>query len=129
MESGRLGKVYKDQEIIVKQGDPGDTMYVIQAGWVEVIRETEAGQVLLALRGEGEFFGEMAIFEGAVRSATVRAHGEARVLTIDKKNFLRRLHEDPSLGFHLSQAMSARIRELSAEVTRLRVKPDENFAG
>jgi CRP-like cAMP-binding protein len=126
MESGVLGKVYKDTEVIVKQGERGDSMYVIQEGLVEIVNETDWGEVLLALRGKGEFFGEMAIFEREARMATVRALGEARVLTIDKKNFLRRVHEDPSLAFHLVQSMSARIRNLSTEVTQLRIKLDEN---
>ena len=121
METGVLGKIYHDAEIVVKQGEKGDCFYVIQDGLVEVIEETDRGEVQLALRGEGEFFGEMSIFEQQVRSATVRALGDARVLTIDKKNFLRRIHEDPSLAFHLIQTLSSRIRELSAEVAQIRV--------
>ncbi len=122
-----LGRTYQDTEIIIKQGDQGDCMYVIQEGLVEIIRETDRGEVLLALRGEGEFFGEMAIFEREVRSATVRAIGEAHVLTIDKMNLLRRIHEDPSLAFQLVQTMSARIRALSVEVTDLKLKLDGIF--
>lgn len=117
MESGVLGKIYKDTEVIIKQGDQGDCMYIIQDGLVEIVKETNRGDVLLALRGKGEFFGEMAIFEQEVRMATARAVGEARVLTIDKKNLIRRVNEDPSLAFHLVQTMSSRIRELSTEVT------------
>lgn len=119
MDSGELGKIYHDTEIILKQGEQGDYMYVVQEGLVEIINETDGGEVLLALRGKDEFFGEMAIFEGEARSATVRALGEARVLTIDKKNFLRRIYEDPSLAFRLVQSMSARVRELSTDVARL----------
>jgi CRP-like cAMP-binding protein len=85
---------------------------------VKIINETDRGDVQLALRGQGEFIGEMAIFEGEVRSATVRALGETRVVTIDKRNFLRRIHEDPSLAFHLVQTMSSRIRELSTELAQ-----------
>jgi CRP-like cAMP-binding protein len=55
----------------------------------------------------------MAIFEHEVRTATVRAVGEARVLTIDKKNFLRGIHEDPSLAFRIVETMSHRIRDLT----------------
>jgi CRP/FNR family cyclic AMP-dependent transcriptional regulator len=121
MGSNVLGKTYKDTEVIIKQGEPGDCMYVIQEGLVEVVKETERGEVLLALRGKGEFFGEMAVFEREVRSATVRALGEVQVLTIDKRNLLRRMHEDPSLAFHLVQAMSARLREMSAEVAKIRL--------
>lgn len=124
MVAGVLGKNYKDTEVIIKQGEPGDYIYVIQEGLVEIVKETDRGEVQLALRSEGEFFGEMAIFEREVRSATVRALGEARVLTIDKENFLRRIYEDPSLAFHLVQIMSSRIRDLSTEVSLLRLKLD-----
>ena len=124
MDSGELGKIYHDAETIIKQGEQGDCMYVVQEGLVEIVNESDRDEVLLALRGKGEFFGEMAIFEQAVRSATVRALGEARVLTIDKKNFLRRVYEDPSLAFHIAQILSARIRELSADVSSLQIKLD-----
>lgn len=119
-KTGALGKVYQDGEIIVRQGEVGDCMYVIQEGQVEVVVEKDGEEVRLAVRGETEFFGEMAIFEREVRMATVRALGQARVLTIDKKNFLRRIHEDPSLAYRIVQTMSRRIRELSAEVAQLR---------
>ena len=85
-----------------------------------MVLEKDGEEVRLAVRGEGEFFGEMAIFEREVRMATVRALGQARVLTIDKKNFLRRIHKDPSLAYHIVQTMSRRIRELSAEVAQLK---------
>ena len=67
--------------------------------------------------------GEMAIFERVDRSATLRAMGRVRVLTIDKKNFLRRVHEDPSLAFRIVKTMSGRIRELSDEIARLKNEP------
>ena len=120
MASGELGKVYKDGEVIICEGEEGKCMYVIQEGEVEVfIRGDEGKEIRLGVRGEGEFFGEMAIFDRDVRSATVRALGEARVLTVDKKNFMRRVHEDPSLAFRLVETMSRRIRELGEEVARL----------
>ena len=119
MNTGALGKIYQDGEVIVKQGDEGDCMYVIQSGQVEVLKELDGRIVQLAVRGNGDFFGEMALFEHNVRMATVRALGPARILTIDKKNFLRRIHEDPSLAYHMIKNLSARIRQLSEEVTRL----------
>jgi len=118
MTTGELGKVYKDGEIIVRQGDVGDCMYVIQEGQVEVIAEENGEEIHLAVRGEGEFFGEMAIFDRDVRSATVRALGQVRALTVDKKNFLRRVHEDPALAFRIVETMSRRLRELQAELTQ-----------
>lgn len=118
MDTGALGRTYQDGEVIVRQGEVGDCMFVIQEGKVEVVAEMGDSEVRLAVREEGDFFGEMAIFERDVRSATVRALGEVRVLTVDKKNFLRRIHEDPSLAFRLVETMSGRIRDLSEEVAQ-----------
>jgi len=120
MAKGALGKVYKNAEVIIQQGDKEDCMYVIQEGQVEVVREEVGHEVRLAIIGEGDFFGEMAIFENEVRSATVRAMGQTRVLTVDKKNFLRRVHEDPSIAYKLVQSMSHRIREMNTEITRMK---------
>ena len=107
-----LGKMYRDGEVIVREGETGECMYVIQEGQVEVLLEKEGKQARLAVMSEGDFFGEMALIEREVRSATVRALGGVRVLTVDKATFLRRIHEDPSLAYRILQKMSRRIREL-----------------
>jgi len=120
MDTGALGKVYEDGETIIRQGEVGDCMYVIQDGKVEILVEGDGGEVQLAVRDEGDFIGEMAIFDRDVRSATVRAMGQVRVLTVDKKNFLRRIHQDPSLAFRIVETMSRRIRELTDEIARLK---------
>jgi len=122
METGALGKLYHDGEAIVREGETADCMYVVQAGQVEVLQGEENKEVRLAVLKEGGFFGEMAIFEREVRSATVRAIGEVRVLTVEKKNFLRRIQEDPSLAYHIVQTMSHRIRELNAELVRIKTR-------
>jgi CRP-like cAMP-binding protein len=119
MDAGALGKVYQDGEVIIRQGDVGDCMYVIQEGHVEVVIERDSEEVHLAVRGEGDFFGEMAIFDREVRSATIRALGPVRVLTVDRRNFLRRIQADPSLAFHVVETLSLRVRELDNEVARL----------
>jgi len=120
MDTGTLGKLYKEGELIIREGDVGDCMYVIQDGQVEVFTKKGGVEIRLAVHGPGNFFGEMALFDRDVRSASVRTLGEARILTIDKKNFMRRVHEDPSLAFRIVETMSHRIRELVAEVTRLK---------
>lgn len=123
MDQGALGRDYEDGEIIVQQGEAGDSMFVIQEGEAEVLKEVDGHETLLRIAREGEFMGEMAIFERVDRTATVRAKGKVRVLTIDKKNFLRRVHEDPSLAFRIVKTMSSRIRELSDEIARLTHEP------
>lgn len=120
MDRGALGKLHHAGEVIMQQGESGDCMYVVQSGQVEVTRHEGGKESRLAVLGEGDVFGEMALFEHERRSATVRALGDARILTIDRKSFLRSVHEDPSLAFRILQKMSHRIRELDSEVVRLR---------
>jgi len=116
MGQGALGTLYKDGDAIVKQGELGDCMYVVQSGEVEVVQKTGGGEQQLAVLGAGDFFGEMAVFEREVRSATVRAQGEARALKVDKKTLLRRIKEDPLLAVNLLQTLSQRIRDLNAQM-------------
>lgn len=117
MRSGDLGTVYSSGEVIVKEGDVGACMYVIQQGEVEVVSGQDGNLQRLALLGEGDFFGEMALFGGEERSATVRAVGDARVLKVDKRTLLRRIQEDPLLALNILEALSDRIRRLNERVT------------
>lgn len=119
MDTGGLGRIYEDGEVIIRQNDIGDCMYVIQEGNVEIYLVEGEKEVHLAVRKEGDFFGEMALFDRDVRSASVRAQGRARILTVDKRNLLSRIHKDPSLAFRVLETMSSRIRELTNEVNRL----------
>ena len=128
MSQGALGKIYHDGEVIIRQGEVGDGLFVIQEGQLEILSENEGNQSRIRVAGKGELIGEMAIFERQPRSATVRALGEARVLTVDRKNFLRRINEDPSLAFRLVETMSHRVRELSAEIVRLKAARAERGA-
>ena len=88
MKNKKLGKLYKDGETIIKQGTPGNCLYVIQGGRAEVIYETTKGEVKIAELKESDFFGEMGLFQQDVRSCTVRAVGETNILTVDKKSLL-----------------------------------------
>ena len=119
MQTGALGKVYQDGEIIIRQGTQGDCVYVIQEGKVEVFETANDQEIHLAVLGEGDFFGEMAVFEHTVRSSSVRALGQVRVLTLDKGTLLRRMQEDPSLSFRFLQIMSTRIRGLDLRFAQM----------
>lgn len=120
MSTGDLGRTYNDGDVIIRQGDVGDCMFVIQEGQVEIVSRSTGQDVRLAVRGKGEFVGEMALFDSEVRSADVRALGNARLLTVDRKNLMSRVHEDPSLAYRLLQTLTRRVRELSEEVARLK---------
>lgn len=124
MEQNTLGKLYQPGEVLIQKGEPSDCMYVIQEGQVAIVDEQNGCEVFLGMRGAGEFLGELAIFDKQVHSATVRAVSQVRALTIDRKNFQRRIHEDPSMAYRLFQLMSRRIRELSQEMTLLKQELD-----
>ncbi len=116
MNSKTLGKLYKDGEVIIKQGEKGNCLYVIQEGWVEVILETPEGDIKVAELGQSDFFGEMGLFDEDVRSCTVRASGDAKILTIDKRNFLKSIHRDSSLAYRLLEKMSNRLRDANKKI-------------
>ena len=97
-------------------------MYVVRRGRLAVLREEAGRTTVVGELTAGDIFGEMAIFEGQPRSATVRAEGNAEVLTLDRRAFLRAVHEDPSLAFRILKMMSHRIRLLVEEVSRLRAR-------
>jgi len=120
MNLGVLGRDYSDEEVICRQGELGDRMYVIQSGKARVLRQEGDSKVIVGDLEAGDLFGEMAIFEKEPRSATVLSVGTSRVLTLDKRAFLRRAHEDPSLMFNLLRRMSQRIRSLDQELAHLK---------
>ncbi len=120
MDTGVLGREYAEGEVICRQGEPGDRMFVIQSGHVEVVRDEGGQEVLVGHLGPGDLFGQMAIVDKQPRSATVRAQGRARVMTLDKRAFLRRVHEDPSLAYKLLDEMSRTVRSLDEELSLLR---------
>ncbi len=122
-----LGKIYEDGEIIINQAEEADCLYVIQSGLVEVIQLKDGKNVWLTDLKEGDFFGEMALFEKEMRSSTVKAKGRARVLTVDKTTLFRRIQEDPSLAFRIIEHMSARLREISLQISRIKAADRRNW--
>lgn len=116
MRMGELGKLYREGETIFNEDEPGDNMYVVQSGRVEVTKKSAKGEICLAKLGPGEIFGEMAMFGSNIRSATVRPLGEVIVMTIDRKIFMQKVHEDPSLAIRIMEKMSQRIRTLNNEL-------------
>ncbi len=123
-----LGKIYYDGEIIVREGDREDCMYVIQSGKIKVLQKRKGKELILAELGEADFFGEMALFgRGEVRSASVCAKGEARVLKVDKKTLLRRIIDDPTLAFRIIEKLSSRIRKLNDQISRIKASDRRNW--
>jgi CRP-like cAMP-binding protein len=117
--SNALGRLYRDGEVIMRQGELGDCMYLILDGKVEVRQRKDEQEYCLDVLGKGDFFGEMGLFDHDVRSATVRALGGAILLTVDKRMFMQRIHEDASFAYKIMRRMARRIRELETLVVRL----------
>lgn len=99
---------------ICREGDPGQAMYVIVSGQVEVLKAYDTGEKRLAVRGPGEFVGEMAVIDAIPRSASLHAAGEVRVLVIEGQAVEAILRERPSVSIAMLRGLSRRLRELSA---------------
>ena len=114
MRNNQLGHLYRDGEVLFRKGDSGDCMYQVQRGCIEVLLEPDA-EVIRTLRS-GELFGEMSLFTGEPRSATVRSRGESRVLTIDKDALMVRLKVDPVLAFRILENLCTRLHRFDHPV-------------
>jgi CRP-like cAMP-binding protein len=91
---------------MVRTGDPGRSFYVLLDGTAKVIRVTGRPRRL----GAGDFFGEMALLDGAPRSAAVVADSEVLALTIDRPGFTKLLRAEPALAQALLGTLAARLR-------------------
>ena len=105
-----LGKDYKDGDTIFEENSIGKEMYIILSGNTEIIKKRGGVETTLATLEEGDFFGEMSLFDNSPRSATVKALGDVKLLEINQKNFLKKISRDPSLAFRMFEKMSLRIR-------------------
>lgn len=112
IKSRFLGKMYRDGEVICRQGELADCMYVIQEGQVEILRRRKEKEFCLAVLEGGDFFGEAALLDQQTRLATARAIGDACVLSIEKRTFFERIHEDASFAMKIIRKMSHRIHAL-----------------
>jgi CRP-like cAMP-binding protein len=111
-----LGKDYRDGSIIFEENSVGKEMYIIMSGKVKIIKKMDTAGTILATLGEGEFFGEMSLFDNNPRSATVMAIGDVKLLEINQKNFLKKISKDPSLAFRILEKMSQRIRIMDEKI-------------
>ena len=98
-------------EAIVRMGEPGSTLYVIRSGRVNVVREQTSGtSVVLAMFGPGEFFGELSIFDGERRSASVIAVEQTETVALGRFDVVRVVTHNPQVGLSLLKSLSARLR-------------------
>ncbi len=99
---------------IFSAGDPGEGFFVVESGHVRITAAAGDQDVrLLATIGPGDFFGEMAVLDGAPRSATATAEDETKTLFLGRDEFLKLLSEQPRFTLNLIGEFSARMRTLN----------------
>lgn len=100
---------YAAGDVIFGEGDKGDAMYVVRTGEITVERD---GRVMETL-GAGDIFGEMALIDGAPRSATARAKTDCEVAPINEKTFLFLVHETPFFAIAVMRTLAGRLRHMN----------------
>jgi small-conductance mechanosensitive channel/CRP-like cAMP-binding protein len=117
--------VYGVGEVIMKQGDPGDSLYILRGGTVSVRLGADGLQKTVAQLREGDFFGEMSLMTGEPRHATVVADSDAECYVIDRALFQQILRNNAKLAEEIGKLLSEREMKnkierdgLSAEAAR-----------
>ena len=106
---------YTEGDLIARQGETGDAMFIIVDGQVNVLAEPEPGvSEELALRGPGEYVGEMSIISQEPRMASLRAAGDVRMLCIGQKEFEGIIRERPETSLAVMRELIERLKEAQA---------------
>ena len=108
-------KAFEPGELIVEEGQTGNGLYVIVSVNVEVLKgDLAANPQVLANRGAGDVFGEMALLGEWPRTASVRALDEVQCLGIDRWVFLSQLERNPQVTIRMLQILAQRLRDSDA---------------
>lgn len=102
---------YRTGTAIVRAGERGDDFFLILDGSASVHRPSGLPSIRL---GPGAYFGEMALIDGEVRSATVVAETDVQCLRLSRAPFLRMLRKEPEVAIVMLRQLAARVRELQA---------------
>jgi CRP/FNR family cyclic AMP-dependent transcriptional regulator len=115
----RFARDFQPGTVLFEEGQPGDYMYVVQSGEVEIRRQVGETQRVLAVLTAGEFFGEMAILNGRPRSATAVVRTEARLLVIEGKTFEAMLRARPEIALRIIKTIAARLESANQHIELL----------
>jgi CRP-like cAMP-binding protein len=115
-----VSRSYAKEKMILIEETAGETFFLISDGSVKITRMSDDGrEVILAILGEGDFFGEMALLDGEGRSANVVALENAEVLTLQRSDFLEILERFPKIAIHLLKELTTRIRHSDQQIESL----------
>src|SRR5947209_767219 len=106
-------------EVVFREGDSGDTCFVVRSGCVRVGRRHSDGrQITLAELGEGDIFGELAMFGGETRSATVEAVEAATAVAILAGDLRRLMRDHPEIAVKMLGGLADRLRAANERISR-----------
>jgi CRP-like cAMP-binding protein len=113
-------KLYRKNEVIFHQGDPGSVLFILKSGTVKISLFDQTGkEVILKMLYENDFFGEMSLLDGHFRSATITALDACKALRIKREDFIRLIKEYPSMAFNMLIAVSRRLRKADEKIASL----------
>ncbi len=119
--AGRLRRrSFRRNEVIFHQGDPGDSLHVVNAGSVKILLPSSEGEeAIIATLRPGDFFGELSLLDGAPRSATAVALEPAETLELPRKAFMELLDNDTGLRDALLAGLAHELRRVTGQVEEL----------
>jgi CRP/FNR family transcriptional regulator len=110
---------FRAHQVIFREGDASDTCYVVESGHARAVREHADGRsIALAHFGPGDIFGELAMFDDELRSATVEAIEEVDAIAILGADMRRLLREHADISYKLVIALGRRLRETNERLAR-----------
>ena len=111
---------FRRNEVIFHQGDPGDSLHVVATGAVKIVLPSPDGEeAIIATLRTGDFFGELALLDGAPHSATATAVEPVETLSLARAPFQQLLDEDQDLRTALLSGLAAELRRLTGQVEEL----------
>ncbi len=106
---------YPQGAVIIEEHTEAERFFIICRGKIEITKRFEGEQeFVLAVQSDGDFFGEMALFDEGPRSATARALEPTTVLEVSRQDFETLLYRAPTMAFHIMKELSSRLRETGA---------------
>jgi CRP/FNR family transcriptional regulator, cyclic AMP receptor protein len=115
----RFGKELPKGTVLFREGEPGETMYVLQAGKVTISKRVREVEKILAILGPGEFFGEMAIISNKPRNATASIEEDAKLLLIDPKTFEAMIRGNSEIAVRMIKKLADRLSDADAHIETL----------
>ena len=120
LATGLRTRRYRRGEVIFHQGDPGDALHIILSGRVKISSPSESGvEAILTTLRPGEFFGSLALLDGAPRSASATAVEATETLILPRERFRQLVNDWPEIRDHVFAELAGELRRLTFHVEEL----------